>query len=166
MERQGVFASSVTPLDRLAYVGSRAMGALEYRPERGPRHEPKLALRMKSVVEQARQVLSRRIDAKPGPIALREIFRVGTSAGGAQAKAIVGWNRQTDRFCLPYDGLPDGFEHWIVKITPDERPYYGLAEYRTYERARACGIDMSESRLYEVDGPTSRTITPKTLRSS
>ena len=152
MERQGVFASSVTPLDRLAYVGARAMGALEYQPERGPRYEPKLALRMKSVVEQARQVLSRKIDGKPGPIALREIFRVGTSAGGAQPKAIVGWNRQTDRFCLPYGELPDGFEHWIVKITPDERPYSGLAEYRTYEKARACGIDISESCLYEVDG--------------
>lgn len=152
MERQGVFPSSVTPLDRLAYVGSRAMGALEYRPERGPRRDVKLALKMKGVVEQARLVLSRRIGEKPGSEALREIFRVGTSAGGAQAKAIVGWNRQTDRFCFPYDDLPDGFEHWIVKITPDERPYSGLAEYRTYERARACGIDISESCLYEVDG--------------
>ena len=48
--------------------------------------------------------------------------------------------------------MPDGFEHWIVKITPDERPYLGVAEYRTYELARACGVDISESRLYELDG--------------
>ena len=48
--------------------------------------------------------------------------------------------------------MPDGFEHWIVKITPDERPYLGVAEYRTYELARSCGIDISESRLYELDG--------------
>lgn len=152
MERQGVFPSSVTPLDRLAYVGSRAMGALEYQPERGPRREQKLALKMKNVVEQARLVLSKKVAGVPGPVALKEIFRVGTSAGGAQAKAIVGWNRQTDQFCVPVGPLPEGFEHWIVKITPDERPYSGLAEYRTYEMARACGIDISDSCLYESDG--------------
>jgi len=152
MERQGVLPSSVTALDRLAYVGSRAMGALEYVPERGPRRETGLALKMKSVVEQARRVLSRRVEDAPGSFALREIFRVGTSAGGAQAKAVVGWNRTTDRFCLPHDDLPDGYEPWIVKITPDERPYAGIAEYRTYELARACGVEISESRLYHVDG--------------
>lgn len=152
MERQGLFSSSVTPLDRLAYVGPRAMGALEYRPERGPRRDQKLALKMKSVVEQARLVVSKRISGASGPIALKEIFRVGTSAGGAQAKAVVGWNRETDQFCIPIGSLPEGFEHWIVKITPDERPYSGVAEFRTYERARACGITMSESCLYEADG--------------
>jgi len=152
MERQGVLSSSVTPLDRLAYVGSRAMGALEYLPERGPRREQKLAIRMKSVVEQSRLVLSKKIDRMDGSQALREIFRLGTSAGGAQAKAIVGWNPDEDRFCVPHGELPDGYEHWIVKITPEERPYSGIAEYRTYLKARECGIDISESRLYELDG--------------
>jgi serine/threonine-protein kinase HipA len=152
MERQGVFSSSVTPLDRLAYVGSRAMGALEYRPTRGPRHEQNLALRMKRVIDESRLVLSKKLDERSGSSALREIFRVGTSAGGAQSKAIVGWNRETNKFCLPYGELPPGYEHWIVKITPTERPYSGLAEYRTYEKARVCGIDISESCLYEVDG--------------
>lgn len=152
MERQGVLPSAVTPLDRLAYVGSRAMGALEYRPERGPRRESKLALEMKRVVEQSRFVLSKKVDQLSGPQALREIFRMGTSAGGAQAKVIVGWNAAEDRFCVPQDELPPGYEHWIVKITPSERPYIGLAEYRTYLKARECGITMSESRLYELDG--------------
>ena len=152
MERQGVLPHSVTSLDRLAYVGSRAMGALEYAPERGPRRDRHLALAMKKVVEQSRLVLSRKVDGWVGADALREIFRVGMSAGGAQAKAIVGWNRSTDSFCLPVEDLPDGYEHWIVKITPEERPYTGIAEYRTYERARACGIDISESCLYEVNG--------------
>lgn len=154
MEQQGVLSASVTALDRLAYVGSRAMGALEYQPERGPRRAQHMALQMRHVVEQARWVLSRKLERLAGPSALREIFRVGTSAGGAQAKAIVGWNRETDQFCLPYGELPEGFEHWMVKITPTERPYSGLAEYRTYEKAVACGITMSESCLYEVDGLT------------
>jgi len=152
MERQGVLPSSVTALDRLAYVGARAMGALEYRPERGPRPEQKLAIRMKNVVEQARLVLTKKVDRMTGPQALREIFRLGTSAGGAQAKAVVGWSPDEDRFCLPHGELPEGYEHWIVKITPDERPYTGVAEYRTYQLARACGVEISESRLYELDG--------------
>lgn len=152
MERQGIMPMSVTPLDRLAYIGSRAMGALEYQPERGPRRERKLALEMKGVIEQSKLVLNRKISHMSGPTALREIFRVGTSAGGAQAKAIVGWDPKTDKFCMPFDGLPDGYEHWIIKITPEERPYSGLAEFRTYENAKSCGITMSESCLYEVDG--------------
>lgn len=152
MERQGVLPSSVTALDRLAYIGSRAMGAIEYRPERGPRRETKLALQMNSVVEQSRLVLSKKVDRMTGPQALREIFRLGTSAGGAQAKAVVGWNPEEDRFCIPQGELPAGYEHWIVKITPDDRPYAGAAEYRTYRLARSCGIAMSESRLCELDG--------------
>ena len=152
MERQNVPQSSVTALDRLAYVGSRAMGALEYAPQRGPRRDLKLAVHMRKIVEESRHVLCRKLERLSGPDALKEIFRVGTSAGGAQAKAIVGWNPQTDRFCLPSEEMPDGFEHWIVKITPDDRPYLGVAEFRTYELARACGVGMSDSRIYELDG--------------
>lgn len=152
MEQQNVPSNSVTALDRLAYVGSRAMGALEYAPQRGPRREENLSMRMKRIVEQSRLVLNRKLEGMSGAPALKEIFRVGTSAGGAQAKAIVGWNPKTDKFCVPSENMPDGFEHWIVKISPDERPYLGIAEFRTYELARACGIDISESRLYELDG--------------
>ena len=152
MERQNVMKSSVTALDRLAYVGSRAMGALEYAPQRGPRRNAFFAIHMKNIVEQSRHVLDRKLEKISGPDALREIFRVGSSAGGAQAKAVVGWNPKTDRLCVPGDVMPDGYEHWIIKITPEERPYLGEAEYRTYERARLCGVEMSESRLYELDG--------------
>lgn len=152
METQNVMKSSVTPLDRLAYVGSRAIGALEYAPQRGPRRDIKLAVRLRHIIDESRQVLSSRLEQMPGPLALKEIFRVGSSAGGAQAKAIVGWNPATDQFCTPGESMPEGFEGWIIKITPDERPYTGVAEYRTYELARQCGIDISESRLYELDG--------------
>ena len=87
-----------------------------------------------------------------GPSCWNDCPKDGTSAGGAQAKAVVGWNPATDQFCIPGEEMPDGFEHWIVKITPDERQYLGVAEFRTYELARACGVDISDSRLYELDG--------------
>jgi len=109
-------------------------------------------VKMKDIVEQSRLILNHKIEQMSGPTALKEIFKVGTSAGGAQAKAVVGWNPHTDQFCIPDDNMPAGFEHWIVKITPDERPYIGTAEYRTYELARACGVAISDSRLYELDG--------------
>jgi serine/threonine-protein kinase HipA len=96
---------------------------------------------MKNIIEQSRHVLDRRLEKISGPDALREIFKVGSSAGGAQAKAVVGWNSETDKFCVPSDEMPDGFEHWIIKITPDERPYLGIAEYRTYELAKMCGVE-------------------------
>ena len=70
MEQQGVTKSSVTALDRLAYVGSRAMGALEYAPQRGPRRDAKLAIQMKCVVEQSRLVLNRKVEKMSGPAAL------------------------------------------------------------------------------------------------
>ncbi len=152
MEQRNVSSNSVTALDRLAYVGSRAMGALEYAPQRGPRRDQKLSMQMRRIVEQSRLVLNHRLEKMSGAPALREIFRVGTSAGGAQAKAVVGWNPNTNKFCIPSDTMPDGFEHWIVKISPEDRPYLGIAEFRTYELARACGLSISESRIYELDG--------------
>ena len=152
MLRKNVRPDSVTPLDRLAYVGSRAMGALEYEPDRGPRMRPQLSLNMRRVIEESRHALNGRIEMLDPEAQLREIFRVGTSAGGAQAKAVVAWNRETGRFMLPFGELPSGYEHWIVKITPEERPYTGEAEFRTYELARRCGVEMSESRLLELDG--------------
>ena len=151
-EAHKISMKNVTGVDLLSFIGKRAMGALEYAPQRGPRRDAFLAIRMKNIVEQSRHVLDRKLEKISGPDALREIFKVGTSAGGAQAKAVVGWNPKTDKFCVPSDEMPEGFEHWIIKITPDERPYLGVAEYRTYELAKMCGVEMSESRLYEIDG--------------
>ncbi len=152
MRLKGVASSSITALDRLAYVGSRGMGALTYEPVRGPRRSAATAISMRKVVEDAQLALDGRLEKMSGGAALKEIFRVGTSAGGAQSKAVVGWNRETNAFCVGTGDLPEGYEHWMVKITPKERPYSGEAEYRTYTLAKAAGIEMSESRLIEVEG--------------
>src|SRR3546814_7860682 len=93
MARHGVTASAVTALDRLAYMGKRGMGALEFRPARGSHSESAEPLRMKSLIEAARQVLPGDLsDDAPAQAALANIIRVGTSAAGAPAKTVVARN--------------------------------------------------------------------------
>ena len=152
MEIHGIDISAITPLDRLAYVGSRGMGALIYEPEIRQEHVMPTVIDMRKLVEEAHRALNADLSKMGGPDSLREIIRVGTSAGGAQAKAVVGWNRETDSFLTGDCDLPPGYEHWLVKFTPQGLPSAGEEEYEVYLKARAAGIEMSECRLYELDG--------------
>lgn len=151
LKERGLSRDEISPLDRLAYLGRRTMGALTYEPDRGPRDRP-TAIDMRQLVESARRVLNGELHGKAGEEALRDIIRLGSSVGGAQAKAVIGWNRTTDAFLLGDRDLPEGFEHWIIKFTPQDYPWRGEREFAVYEKARAAGITMSESRLIEVDG--------------
>ena len=151
LKERGLSRDEISPLDRLAYLGRRTMGALAYEPDRGPGGRP-TAIDMRHLVESARRVLNGELHGKAGEEALRDIIRLGSSAGGAQAKAVIGWNRTTDAFLLGDRDLPEGFEHWIIKFTPQDYPWRGEREFALYEKARAAGITMSESRLIEVDG--------------
>jgi serine/threonine-protein kinase HipA len=128
------------------------MGALVYEPELGPDRSTPTALDMRALVEEARLALNADLSRLSGADALRSIIRVGTSAGGAQAKAIVAWNREKDAFNAGQENLPDGFGHWIIKFTPKEIPWFGEREYAVCEVAKACGIEMGECLLYELDG--------------
>lgn len=151
MKERGVSPDEITPLDRLAYVGRRGMGALCYEPDRGPGGRP-TSLDMRGLVEEARRAVNGELAGQAGDEALRTIIRIGSTAGGAQAKALVGWNRTTGEFLLGDCDLPDGFEHWIVKFTPKDYPWRGEREYELYRKACASGIRMNESVLYELDG--------------
>ena len=151
LEEKGYVRSEITALDRLAYIGRRATGALTYEPDHGPGGRP-AAFEMRKLVEAARKAANGELANLDGAEALRAILRIGSSVGGAQAKALIGWNRETDQFLFGDRDLPDGFEHWIIKFTPKEYPWRGPTEYEIYKRARAAGIDISESVLYELDG--------------
>ncbi len=151
LREHGLMREAITPLDRLAYLGRRTIGALTYEPDRGPGGRP-TALDMRELVESARQVLNGELSAVRGEDALREIIRLGSSAGGAQAKAVIGWNRSTNAFLLGDRELPEGYEHWIIKFTPAEYPWRGEREYAQHRLAVAAGVEMSEACLYELDG--------------
>ena len=91
--------------------------------------------------------------------ALRSIIEVGTSAGGARAKAVIGWNPKTKQICSGQIDVAEGFEHWLLKFdgmgvdrelgsTQD----YGRIEYAYYLMAIKAGITMSESNLLKENG--------------
>lgn len=155
MARQGMSVGEFSVLDRLAYVGSRAMGALEFVPAiRGIDAGRPSALEAKDIVEAARKALVLSADdlAKDSSAALSQLMRVGTSAGGAKAKAILGLNPATGEMISGQFNLPDGFEPWLLKIDTSESRPYGVLEFAYSLAARACGIHMEECSLMEIDG--------------
>ena len=151
LAERGLVRRDISSLDRLAYVGRRGMGALCYEPDRGP-HGKASALELRALAESARRAADGELASLSGDDAMRAIIRLGSSAGGAQAKAVVGWNIKTGRFVFGDGDLPEGFEHWIVKFTPRQYPWRGEREFAMHEAALAAGIDMAEARLVEVDG--------------
>jgi serine/threonine-protein kinase HipA len=160
MAGKGIDKAQVTPLDRLAYMGKRGMGALEFKPARTPAISGSTAIKLSRLVESARQA----IHGELGPdhlakAALAQIIQLGTSAGGARAKAAIAWNPATDEIRPGQFDVEPGFEHWLLKFdgmgadrelggTQD----YGRIEYAYYLMACAAGITMSPCRLLEENG--------------
>lgn len=159
MAERGISRESITALDRLAYMGKRAMGALEFKPSVREDDVVPSVLEMRSLIEVARKTLSVNIvgealvDQREN---LDQLISVGSSAGGARAKAVVGWNRSTGDFVSGQFDLPTDYEHWIIKFDLDDGTgsprQYGRVEYAYYLMARAAGIDMQESMLQEIAG--------------
>ncbi|WP_291049397.1 type II toxin-antitoxin system HipA family toxin [Herbiconiux sp.] len=157
---QGVERSAITALDRLGYLGSRGMGALEFRPTRGPQRRRPTALELSELVTGARSALSGRIEGdRESAAALANLIQVGTSAGGARAKAIIAWNPSTDEIRSGQLPSEAGFEQWMIKLDGVGRDAelgssagYGRIEYAYYLMATAAGIEMSPSRLLEENG--------------
>lgn len=161
MARAGVAQANITSLDRLAYMGTRALGALEFKPARGPRAtKTSTAIELSALVESARQAVQGQLDTDAhAEAALAQIIQVGTSAGGARAKAVVSWNPTTHEIRAGQFDVPAGFEHWLIKfdgVGGDERlgvsQDYGRIEYAYHLMAVAAGIDMSTCRLLEENG--------------
>jgi len=160
MTRKGVEKQAITTLDRLAYMGKRGMGALEFKPARGAHHESAEPLEMQTLVEAARKVIHGDLSGDThAQAALANIIRVGTSAGGARAKAVVTWNPMENKIRSgQFDAAP-GFEHWLLKFDGMGRDLelggsadYGRIEYAYHLMAVAAGINMSPCRMLEENG--------------
>jgi len=160
MAQRGIVKSSVTVLDRLAYMGKRGIGALEFRPARGAHKESSAPVEMKVLVEEARRLVQGTFSVDhEAKAALANIIKVGTSAGGARAKAVIAWNPATDEVRSGQFDAPPGFEHWLLKfdgVGEDEElgtgEGYGRIEFAYYLMATAAGIRISDSRLLEENG--------------
>ena len=160
MAQHGRTRESVTALDRLAYMGRRGMGALEFRPSIGSRTDTEDAVNMQTLVEGARAAVHGELSTESTTQkALNEIIRVGTSAGGARAKAVIAWNRDTGEIRSGQFEVAPGFEHWLLKfdglgadrVWGDGRDF-GKEEYAFHLMAKAAGIQMTECRLLRENG--------------
>ncbi|MDA8414900.1 MAG: type II toxin-antitoxin system HipA family toxin [Desulfobacteraceae bacterium] len=155
MAKQGVSKRDITTLDRLAYMGKRGMGALEFKPDRThPKHST-TAIKLSNLVEAARKAIHG--DLNNGDLAeasLNQLIRVGTSAGGARAKATIAWDPATDEIRAGQFETDPGFEHWLLKFDGLGLDFalgssmdYGRIEYAYYLMATNAGIKMSPCRL-------------------
>ncbi len=160
MSQRGIDKNAVTTLDRLAYMGKRGMGAMEFRPAKGSHTESSAPLQMRELVESARKVINADISTDDvAQAALANIIRVGTSAGGARAKAVVAWNPATEEIRSGQFEVDPGFEHWLIKFDGVGKDLelgssqgYGRIEYAYHLMALAAGIEMSPCRLLIESG--------------
>lgn len=160
MADHGIATSEITALDRLAYMSNRAMGALQFKPARGPKTKIATSIELSQLVNQARLAVNGTIqDDDHANAALRNIIEVGTSAGGARAKAVIAWNRSTQDIRAGQLEAADGFEYWLLKFDGmgldnelGASRDYGRIEYAYYLMAKEAGIDMMESRLLSENG--------------
>lgn len=157
MALHGVEKESITMLDRLAYIGKRGIGALEFRPARGSHNESAAPIAMKSLVEEARKLVHGTLVVdREAKAALANIIKVGTSAGGARAKAVIAWNPVTDEVRSGQFEAAPGFEHWLLKFDGVGQDMelgtgadYGRIEYAYSLMAGRAGINISPCRLLE-----------------
>lgn len=161
LARQGKAPESFNAIDRLCYMGTRGMGALEFEPDMRDYPLSATPLEISELVQIASEVLSTRGALKTNfenPNALHDILQVGTSAGGARAKAVIAWNPATSEIRSGQVHAPEGFEHWLIKFDgvqgnkdkeAEDPSGFGVVEYAYYQMARAAKIAMSECRLHE-----------------
>lgn len=168
LAQQGRTPDSFNAVERLCYTGARAIGALEFAPQVGPEHKRSRAVQVDRLVALASDVLTARQDlhvslaGEPADAqALTELLRVGTSAGGARAKAVIAWNPTTNEVRSGQVAAGDGFEYWLLKFDGvrgnkdkelDDPQGYGAVEFAYSQMAVACGIDMTACRLFEENG--------------
>jgi len=167
--RTGRAAADFTPIDRLCYLGRRGMGALEFRPALRDRQSGSVPINVAELVDLAntalagKEMLSTQISGgnEEDLEALRDILRVGTSAGGARAKAVIAWNEKTGEVRSGQVKAPPGFGYWLIKFDGvagnrdkelNDPQGYGKIEYAYHRMALAAGLEMSECRLFEENG--------------
>ncbi len=160
-------SASFNAVDRLCYTGKRGMGALEFEPSLANTDAPNQELQVQELVELAsmafadKQNLQAKLDRHTDDQDLFNIISLGTSAGGARAKAVIGFDPNTATARSGQLNLPKGYEHWLIKF--DGVKYngdwgvadpagYGLLEYSYYLIAQSCHINIMESRLFSEHG--------------
>jgi serine/threonine-protein kinase HipA len=145
LAERGISIADLSPLDRLAYIGSQGMGALIYRPEIAIDNADQFKIELDEIAKATKQII-----AGTATDVLDEIFKLGGSSGGARPKILVGYNPNTQHLIGAEKELPPQYEHWLIKF-PSSSDSKDIAhiEYAYYKMAIDAGIEMSECRLFE-----------------
>lgn len=155
--------TSGNPIETLCFLGQRCMGALEFEPATGP-VTTDMKIEIDSLVEVAKEALSKKeefgtnLDADR-KAAIAEILRLGTSAGGQRAKAVIAYNKETGEVRSGQVQAPTGFDYYLIKLDGvsaeagfKETENFGRLEFSFSLLAKECGIEMTECALIEENG--------------
>lgn len=156
-------ANSINPVETLCFIGQRAMGALEFEPAMPKDKGQSIRLEMNELIDITSKILSGRqeflTNLQPEQEkSLQAILKIGTSAGGARAKALIAFNKETQEIRSGQANVPRGFEHYLIKFDGIEDEQYGTSkgygrvEMAYYKMAVDAGIEMMESELLEENG--------------
>ena len=160
---QGRAENSMNPVEMLCFIGKRGMGALEFEPAIMKQNVNTFAIEVDSLVETAGKMLLKKeafvTNLKSDEEkTVREILKIGTSAGGARPKAVIAYNEKTGEIRSGQTRVPEGFEHWLLKLDGVSEIQlgathgYGRVEYAYYLMATDCDIEMMPCRLLEENG--------------
>ncbi|MBO7453473.1 MAG: type II toxin-antitoxin system HipA family toxin [Clostridiales bacterium] len=164
LSEQGRSLSDFNAIDRLCYTGKRGMGALEYYPASGPETEFNEEVDVAKMVKFASDILSEKKDQQIRSFDdpdYSQLIKLGTSAGGARAKALIAWNEEKQMIKSGQIDAGNGFEYWLLKFDGvnkngdhnlEDDVQYTRIEYAYYLMAKDSGIKMNESRLLEENG--------------
>jgi serine/threonine-protein kinase HipA len=163
LAQNGRPANSMNPVEKLCFIGARGVGALEFEPAQLKASKQTFAIELKSLVEIAHKMLSDREEfettfSEDEQKAMKELLKIGTSAGGARPKAVIAFNKKTKEVRSGQTKAPKGFEHWLLKLDGvsdaqfGESLGWGRVEHAYHLMAKECGIEMTECELLEENG--------------
>ncbi len=153
MKKNAISKRNLTPLDRLSFIGKRGMGALEYQPAQVLRGDD-MPIPIAELYELALAVQNNRQEIRlenNEDLLLEDLYRVGTSAGGRRAKAIIAMNETGDIRSGQAD-LPADYIYYLLKFNDDKNFPFSEVEYAYYKMACAAGINMMPSCLMQIEG--------------
>ena len=163
LAQQGRPENNMNPVEKLCFIGTRGMGALEFEPAQIKTSTRSFSLELNSLVDIAKKMLNEREVfltnlSKDEEKAMMEILKIGTSAGGARPKAVIAYHPKTKEIRSGQGNVPKGFEHWLLKLDGvsgeqfGESSGWGRVEYAYYLMAKDCEIEISECQLLEENG--------------
>jgi serine/threonine-protein kinase HipA len=140
----GIAIQEISPLDRLAYVGTSGMGALTYRPEISQTFDRDKQIELDEVAADMKNF----IEGESTDV-IEKLHQLGGSSGGTRSKILVGYNKGSNHIIHGAEDLPEGYEHWIIKFpSSNDSPDIAHIEYAYHKMALDAGLTMDVCKLF------------------